>query len=543
MSYTLPKSGVYGIKLMQSLCISAKDDGRRMVMCNAGVFTPQNTYNQQSPKGFEYVLRTYWYASNSPMMALMNQVPEKISTHILPLCVVGMPLPTAEWQQICAVAQAKQWVASMRSAMKDMTHLHLTVRLVLHNGDIPFRKLYSTVSDEKRHLHYQAGTCDMHLEGRLGQGDILHNLHTPALVQVSRSVFEILARAAPDLQHLSFLGLCKDGALHTFGVNCPKLHSCQIEASSVSPEALHDLCTHLPSLSHLKLMKRGAWGNRLQDFTTNAVEELGASSTLVSLELDFGDNVQIECDRQVWQSLPGSLMTFKSTSPMLGLREASRMLNSLQHLDVVRPPCDNLLELAGFLPRLKVLSLSGKAPLVLSSRHLYAADNKTLVANVNELEEYCSNLRISCPTFLVRSTCDGAIQMLDWIGGIAVCNKLTLHVSEPDDRNQLDLMLRMPDFFPAIVTLEMVDQGAIRNQNTPGPGWGETCLKLLKPCKSLKELFLHLPMHLTTSGMLALCLGSPRLETVRFVPCSGVDQQQLVKDLKLQKPSCHITSY
>lgn len=459
------------------------------------------------------------------------------------LLSVGVLFPTADWQQGGCVAQARQWVKSMRRAMKEVTHLHLIVRLVLHDEGFPFRKLDSTVTDGEGHLSYKAGICNMHLEGRLKPDDSLQLLHSPALVNISRSVFEILAKEVPILQHLSLLGLCKDGALHTFGVNCPELHSLQVEASSVSPEALYDLGTHLPSLSHFKLMKRGAWGNNLQAFATDALEELGPCANLKSLVVDFGRKVQIECERKVWQSLPQSLVTLRCTCLILSLRGATHMFQTLQHLDVVCPPYEDLFELAMFLPCLNVLKVSGNTPLVLTSQLLDAAEDTSLSDGDELPDPSAINIDISCLNLLVKATNADACRIFSRLRQFSACNKVTLHVSEPTELNQLWLMHWVPKLFPRIVTLEIMDHGAVFGAPFPAPGWAGTCLGLLNPCTFLKELFLHLPMHLTSARMLELCLNITSLQTVRFVPCPGVDRKELLKHLRLQKPSCTITSY
>lgn len=451
----------------------------------------------------------------------------------------GMDFPTPEWQLAGCITQANQLVTGLSPALRGLTSLHLTVRLILHDNPRPLCKLYSTIKDGKGHSTYQVGSCDMHIDGKWRPANPSQQIHTPALVNISRSVFEIVAKSVPNLHHLSLLGLCQDGVLRTFGSQCQKLHSLEVEASSVPFNTIAGFHTHLPSLSYFKLMKRGAYGNCLQTYVANAIAELGHCPSLASLDLDFGEKVQITCNLKTWQSLPESLVKLRSTSPLIGLRTHHHIFQSLNQLDLFRCPYDSICGLLQVSPNLQALTITGQASLLFQVSDLFSDE----LARPDDriLEDHLFNLNISCLNFLVRGTCSDMDTALSWLQPVS-CTTVTLHVCKPT-AIQRDLMRRVAMLFPDMCTLELSDQEAIVTPHLLLPSWYESCLRPLSLCTSLKVLLLRLPMFLTTAGLLKLCCHLPRLEKVRYVPCSGVNHKEFVQQLQIYKPDCQVVPF
>lgn len=187
----------------------------------------------------------------------------------------------------------------MSSAIKRLTHLYLSVRLVPHNNIQLLGSVDSCYGDKTTCSKYKEGRSSLHIDERNVKG--AEPVTCPAHLEVvPREVFGMISAAVPNLQQLNLLGHCSSVALGAFGANCPQLKSLQVEANSVHMKAVHHLHSHLPNMTHLRMMRRGSCGYSLQTSTIALFSVLRYCATLTSLELDFGSGVQILCTEYNW---------------------------------------------------------------------------------------------------------------------------------------------------------------------------------------------------------------------------------------------------
>lgn len=448
----------------------------------------------------------------------------------------GKYCPDAATQLAACELHANQLVAGLSTAIKGLTHLHLTVRLLFHNQSRCLSTVNSAYDEDSSSYKYQEGTCLIHTEGNIPKD--LHPVACPVQLEVvSLRVFEILSVAVPGLQHLSLLGHCGGGALGVFGQVCPQLHSVGVEASSVSVEALRDLHTQVPCLTHCRLFKRGSRGNNLHTFTATLFASLGPCTSFTCLELDFGDRVEICCGEEDWELLPHGILDLRSTCALQGLRGAAKLLTTLRSLYVVESPYKHLVDLLRRAPRLQALSVQAKEFMKLDVGLLYN-DDGSQAHDLEARQQQLSTMDMSCPSFLFKAGGDDVAAVLTWLHPLP-SQRLTIQLCSLG-ASPLQFLAEVAFVFPYISTLELVDVSLDPGQHLPTAGLSEDCLIQVTLCKCLKNLFLRVHVTLTTSGLSDLCVNLPLLEELKVFPCKGLDRKELKQNLCLVRPNIRL---
>lgn len=445
-----------------------------------------------------------------------------------------------EQQLAVCTAQANQLTAGMSSAISKLSHLHLTVRLVAHNKRRLVTTVDSTHRDAKAHSKYRPGRSSLHTE----EGGLEHLPQVGCPLQlegVPRRVFEILSLAVPHLQHLSLLGHCSDAALYAFALSCPVLHSLTVEASSVPIKAFRNLHIHFPELTHFRISKRGAYGNNLQASTLASFAEIGPCTSMSNLTLDFGPKVEIFCNEEQWQLLPPSVTELYSTCRLRGLRRAPLLLASLQLLDVLESPFDNLLELLRHAPSLISLNVKQKQSINFYTNSLYNSDGST-AGDADHLRERLYALAINCPAFMIHGRSFNVLAVTSWLRPLVSCRILTIEVAMLDP-TPVDCLHRIAFAFPKLQIFKLIYMAPLYVPNAEPTSLYPRCLIPVLGCRSLKQLFLQMQFPWTTSVLSAFCLDLPALEKLKCIRCKGLDCLELEQGLKLIRPKFAVDVY
>lgn len=90
--------------------------------------------------------------------------------------------------------------------------------------------------------------------------------------------------------------------------------------------------------------------------------------------------------------------------------------------------------------------------------------------------------------------------------------------------------------FPNLQVLFLKDQ----HEWEDVPGLGGNALKPLAKCPDLSCLLLSLPLELTTASLAQLCSSWPLLDVLQYLPCEGVDDEELERRLQETNPTAMI---
>lgn len=360
------------------------------------------------------------------------------------------------------------------------------------------------------------------------------------MVDVPRTVFEILSRAVPALQHLSVLGYCSDAALHAFGANCPNLDSLTVEASSVMPEMLHGLHVYLPNLMHFRLTRRGLRGSSLTEFVDASCFALSLCPHLVTLEIDFGWRVQVKCSPEAWQRLPPSLVYFRSTADTVGLRKATSMCSNLLRLELFSVMFLDLLQLLRFTPRLQTLTVLKREHITLDCSELCRAGGFPSV-NLLTMKKRLSAISLSLPCFKLEGTYAEVDDVMSWISPIVSADVfIQLRVRSATDINFLRHAGRV---FPTVKTLEFLVKPHVLNRQLLVSSMSQERVAHLVECKTLRQIHFRHHILWTNAGLLQLCMGLPLLNTVKCFLSPGLNHRILEWQLEEAKPGCFVNLY
>lgn len=300
----------------------------------------------------------------------------------------GINAPPAKQQLAMCRVHVKNLISGMEDALRGVTHLHITVRLVMHNKCRSLANAGSSAfQDDSSTADYKIGVSKIHTEmGNMPDQEYMADCPSHLEV-VPRMVYELLSAAVPNLEHLSLLGHCCDGALKAFGPACPELHILQVEASTVPVKALHRVFNYVPGLTDFMIIKRGARGNDLQLFTSEAFFLVRHCEYLTVLEMDFGGSFKLMCAKLVW---PVGLCELRCTSHLkeLGYGSHTKQLPDLQTLDIIGGRRLNLIRLLLSLPSLRSLAVRQEGLILFNAWHLFYGifeDDYDIVRNQVEI--------------------------------------------------------------------------------------------------------------------------------------------------------------
>lgn len=441
--------------------------------------------------------------------------------------------------------QAKHLARCLGPSKTTLTHLHLTVRLVWKKAETDQSRKITIITsnhdDGSRELMYKEGSCDLHSEGSFSHIDEKVSC-PPYLVDVPCTVFKIMAAAVPNITHLSVLGHCSDAALYAFGANCLHLISLTVEASSVLPQVLDGLHKHLPKLCHLSLTRRGPRGNSLAAFVDAAFFAIAPCTHLLTLALEFGRRVQIKCNTslEVWQSLPPSLMRLRSTAQLSGLRQATSMLMTVHHLDLVSTFSNSIVQLLRFAPALKSLTLQYRANMEFNSSELRNADG-SCSSDFSELQQRLSTLELNCDCLKLKGT---YAEMDDVLSRIHP--SFATHISMEVDSSasaDVNFLQHAAQAFPNMTSFELLAKPTNHSQLVPVSSMSEALIATLIDCKMLTQIYLRHPILWTNAGLLHLCVALPLVSRVKCFLSPDMDHKLLEWQLEQEKPGCQVNLY
>lgn len=437
----------------------------------------------------------------------------------------------------------------MGTAVKGLTHLHLTVRLILHNQHRLTSPVDTIYTDGSRSScsgngttvgGYKEGWNSFYTEvhgNAVGVGNLsCCPLH---LVDVPRAVFKIISSAVPGLQHLSLLGFCSDAALKKFGFHCEELTSLTVDLSSVSTEALRKLHAKLPNLKYLTVMRRGKQGNNLQAGVESVFAALRKYTSFTHLNLDFGSRVWLSCNESAGALLPRGMLELRCSGLVVGLSQATSMFQTLQRLDVVGSPCTNLVQLLRLAPCLKALAVKNTQPIVIDTTQLCKEDSSPLHDQAVLLLRL-QTMELSCPCLVVRAFSVEVCELLSWLKPIPAAQSLTIELRSPSAAHT-HFLQQVARVVPNMSTLKLADADPSLSPSMIVSDLNESFLAPLMECLSLKKLFLHIHIALSMPGLLQLCLGLPALETVKCFASEGLDCNELEKTICQQNPHFQLT--
>lgn len=432
----------------------------------------------------------------------------------------------------------------MGLSLQRLTHLYLSIRLLLHNNLSSVDKPYdSNFKDDKYSSAYTVGKSSMHivqLQDDLNLGQNTVSCCPANVALIPRKVLEMMSAAAPNLQHLSLLGLCSDSTLHAVGSNCKQLQSLTVEASSVHSAALHNLHLFLPGLRHVKLMRRGERGNNLKAAVTSYVAALGACASLTSLDLDVGPKVEVSCADAGWLLLPASLIHLRCTGSIPGVRRLAYRFQTLTHMDLVSSPFTDLVELMRSAPCLEQISVQNvnKLAMVFDSTKLQEPDGSPS-SDVEPLLQRLARMRISCPELHVKAFSAQVCEMFSWMQPITTAKSVTINLRSPEVINPAFLR-QVARVFPSISAFKLADVDPKRSPPMIVFDLSENCLVPLLECVALKSLCLEMHISLTLPAFSQLCLGMPALETVAYYASVDWKRTELLDILRTEKPKIKV---
>lgn len=450
----------------------------------------------------------------------------------------GRNVPNQDKQLRECVLQAKRLVELLQQSKHTLTHLHLTVRLVwgcIHPRERSF--IDHDFDEPSTRQPYSTGSSILHIEK-----SYIHANHTvncpPRLVDLPLAVFSRLAVAVPNLRNLSLLGHNVSAALSAFGSMCPKIHRLTVEASSVPRQVMQDLHLHLPNLEHLRVTRRGDKGHCLNAFMEGALAAASLCGNLITLEIDFGKNVEILCAFELWNALPRSLRKFRSTAALKMLRGAPSMFSTLTHVDMVKSVYSDLLILMQFAPCMEELSLLHREIIELDCSKFRNSEG-SVSPEQSAMQQRLINVRITCPCFKLRGSYAEVDEVMSWLSPVAstdVWIQLTASAA-----TEIEFLEHAAVVFPEMKTLNL--------RVVPEPlhpqaiSMSEDRMAWLMQCKTLKQIHLRHHIAWTNAGLARLCMSLPLLNTVKCFYSPGLDRQELQWYLNAKKPRCNVALY
>ncbi|MEW5310342.1 MAG: hypothetical protein WDW38_002152 [Sanguina aurantia] len=351
----------------------------------------------------------------------------------------GLTAPSAVKQLANCTTQMQHLIEEMSPAMRNLTHLHLTARVPTQNDKpclfpsedslFPAHTRSSTPSSGTR------GAGNEHSSGKVRKLPAC----TAELAVLLRALFGLLASCVPGLQQLSLSGCCRDAALGAFGSHCPQLRTLRVEAVSVPAEALRDVHTHLPGLTHFSLtpfsLTQGysaALQLILEECIAATFAALNPCSSLTTLDMDLGGDVQIQCKETAWRLLPPGLVELRCTCHLWGLSGAGAAFGALQRLELLKAPSGHLLEVLERAPSLQTLIIHREDALIVEGfdRQFHLVKRASGVCR--SMRERLPTMRISCPALQLRATSRDIHQLLSVLPPLLATHTVELHVSAHD---------------------------------------------------------------------------------------------------------------
>lgn len=140
---------------------------------------------------------------------------------------------------------------------------------------------------------------------------------------------------------------------------------------------------------------------------------------------------------------------------------------------------------------------------------------------------------LSCFCVTLQGCSDCVEKVLSWLPCLDTVPRVKLHLLGSEHKPFLQDISRV---FPNLQVLLLKDD----YESEDVPGLGGDALKPLAKCQDLSCLLLSLPLELTTSGLAQLCSSWPALEILQYLPCGGVDNEELARRLQETNPMAMI---
>lgn len=472
---------------------------------------------------FQHCLLAQEQASHS--LIILHMCSSLLFSFIHHACA-GLKAPSAVKQLANCTLQMQHLIEEMGPAMHNLSHLHLTAQMPTQND----KPCLFPSEDSLFHTHTSSRTSTSSTRGVGNQHSSSKVLTIPActaeLAVLLRTVFGLLASSVPHLQQLSLSGCCRDAALDAFGSHCPQLHTLRVEAVSVPAEALQELHVHLPGLTQFRLTPfsltkviNAALQPILEAYIAATFAALNPCTSLTTLEMDLGEDVQIQCKETAWRLLPPSIVELRCTCHLWGLSGAEATFGGLQRLELLKAPCGHLLEVLEHVPSLQTLTIHRDDVLIIEGFDWHFHNVNSALGVHRSMRERLPTMQISCPALQLCGTSHEIHQLLSILPPLLATHTVELHVSahDGDDAFLQEVARVLPNLLKLAAACEPI----------PGLLFGVGCFMPLSQCRALREVNLDVPMSYSTQGLADLCSSIRSLTAMTCCACDGLDLGKL----------------